>query len=81
MQPPHAAKLAHQIEIHGDTIVDDYFWLRDRDNPQVMEYLKAENNYTEQVLQPHAELRESLFQELKARVKEDDVSVPVKKDG
>jgi oligopeptidase B len=50
MQPPHAAKLAHQIEIHGDTIVDDYFWLRDRDNPQVMEYLKAENEYTELVL-------------------------------
>ena len=58
MQPPHAAKLAHQIEIHGDTIVDDYFWLRDhlgvrlrvRDNPQVIEYLKAENVYTEQVL-------------------------------
>jgi len=80
MQPPHAAKLAHQIEIHGDTIVDDYFWLRDRDNPQVMEYLKAENEYTAQVLEPHAELRESLFQELKARVKEDDLSVPVKKD-
>ncbi|WP_310487909.1 S9 family peptidase [Chamaesiphon sp. VAR_69_metabat_338] len=80
MQPPHAAKLAHQIEIHGDAIVDDYFWLRDRDNPQVMEYLKAENDYTEQVLQPHAELRESLFQELKAQVKEDDLSVPVKKD-
>ena len=45
MQPPHATKLAHQIEIHGDTIVDDYFWLRDRDNPQVMEYLKAENEW------------------------------------
>jgi oligopeptidase B len=81
MQPPQAAKLAHQIEIHGDTIVDDYFWLRDRENPQVMEYLKAENEYTEQVLEPHAELRESLFQELKARVKEDDLSVPIKKDG
>jgi oligopeptidase B len=80
MQPPHAAKLAHQIEIHGDTIVDDYFWLRDRDNPQVMAYLKAENEYTEQVLEPHAELKESLFQELKARVQEDDLSVPVKKD-
>jgi oligopeptidase B len=80
MQPPHAAKLAHQIEIHGDTIVDDYFWLRERDNPQVMAYLNAENEYTEQVLAPHAELRESLFQELKARVKENDRSVPVKKD-
>jgi oligopeptidase B len=80
MQPPHASKLAHQIEIHRDTIVDDYFWLRDRDNPEVMEYLKAENDYAEQVLAPHAELRASLFQELKARVKEDDDSVPVKKD-
>jgi oligopeptidase B len=57
MQPPHAAKLAHQIEIHGDTIVDDYFWLRDRDNPQVMEYLKAENEYTELVLDIRATRR------------------------
>ncbi len=81
MQPPHAAKLAHQIEIHGETLVDEYSWLRDRDNPQVMAYLTAENEYTEQVLEPHAELRANLFQELKARVKEDDVSVPVKKDG
>jgi oligopeptidase B len=80
MQPPQASKLAHQIEIHQDIIVDDYFWLRDRDNPEVMEYLKAENDYTEQSLATHAELRESLFQELKARVKEDDNSVPVKKD-
>jgi len=81
MQPPHAAKLAHQTEIYGDIIVDDYFWLRDKDAPGVMAYLNAENDYTEQVLAPHAALRESLFQELKARVKEDDRSVPVKKDG
>jgi oligopeptidase B len=81
MQPPHAAKLAHQIEIHGDIIVDDYFWLRDKDAPGTMEYLNAENEYTDLVLAPHAALKESLFQELKARVKEDDDSVPVKKDG
>jgi oligopeptidase B len=81
MQPPHAAKLAHQIEIHGDVIVDDYFWLRDKDAPGVMEYIEAENDYTEEVLAPHAVLKESLYQELKARVKEDDLSVPVKKDG
>jgi oligopeptidase B len=41
MQPPHAAKLAHQIEIHGDTIVDDYFWLRDRDNPLLLQVKRS----------------------------------------
>ena len=80
MLTPSAAKKSHVTEIHGDLIHDDYFWLRDKDNPEVVEYLKAENAYTEQVLEPHAELRESLFQELKARIKEDDDSVPAKKD-
>ena len=80
MLTPSAAKKSHVTEIHGDLIHDDYFWLRDKDNPEVIEYLKAENAYTEQVLEPHAELRESLFQELKARIKEDDDSVPAKKD-
>jgi len=80
MLTPSAAKKSHVTEIHGDLINDDYFWLRDKDNPEVIEYLKAENDYTEQVLEPYAELRESLFQELKARVKEDDDSVPAKKD-
>ncbi len=80
MHPPVAAKIAHQIEIHGDTLVDDYFWLRDKDNPDTIAYLQAENAYTEQVLAPEAELQQSLFQELKARVKEDDDSVPVKQD-
>ncbi len=80
MLTPSAAKKSHVTEIHGDLINDDYFWLRDKDNPEVIEYLKAENAYTEQVLEPHAELRESLFQELKARIKEDDDSVPAKKD-
>jgi oligopeptidase B len=80
MLTPYAAKIAHQTEIHGDIIVDDYFWLRDKENPEVIAYLKAENDYVDKVLAPHAELREHLFQELKARVKEDDDSVPAKKD-
>jgi oligopeptidase B len=80
MQPPIAAKKSHTFEIHGDEVTDNYFWLRDKDNPEVIDYLKAENDYTEAVLKPYAEIRESLFQELKARVKEDDDSVPVKKD-
>jgi oligopeptidase B len=80
MLTPYVAKIAHQTEIHGDIIVDDYFWLRDKENPEVIAYLKAENDYVDKVLAPHAELREHLFQELKARVKEDDDSVPAKKD-
>jgi oligopeptidase B len=80
MHLPVAAKIAHQIEIHGDTLVDDYFWLRDKDNPDTIAYLVAENAHTERVLAPEAELQQSLFQELKARVKEDDDSVPVKQD-
>jgi oligopeptidase B len=80
MLTPYAAKIAHQTEIHGDIIEDDYFWLRDKDNPDVIAYLKAENNYVDKVLAPHTELREHLFQELKARIKEDDNTVPAKKD-
>jgi oligopeptidase B len=80
MLTPYAAKIAHQTEIHGDIIVDDYFWLRDKENPEVIAYLKAENDYVDKVLAPHEELREHLFQELKARVKEDDDTVPAKKD-
>jgi oligopeptidase B len=80
MLTPYAAKVAHQTEIHGDIIVDDYFWLRDKENPEVIAYLKAENDYVDKVLAPHAELRERLFQELKARVKEDDDTVPARKD-
>jgi oligopeptidase B len=80
MLTPYVAKIAHQTEIHGDIIVDDYFWLRDKDNPKVIEYLNAENEYTEKILQPYTELQENLFQELKARIKEDDDSVPIKKD-
>jgi oligopeptidase B len=71
----------YQFVLTTKTSIYSYRLKRDRENPQVMEYLNAENEYTEQVLQPHAELRERLFQELKARVKEDDNSVPVKKDG
>ncbi|CAN1213205.1 S9 family peptidase [Tumidithrix helvetica PCC 7403] len=75
---PIAAKNHHEFEIHGDKITDDYAWLRDKENPEVIAYLNAENDFTEATLAPYTELREQLFQELKSRIKEDDNTVPAK---
>jgi oligopeptidase B len=67
--------------VHGTVTEDPWFWLRDRDDPEVVAYLEAENAYTAAVTEPDAELRERLFQEIKARIQEDDESVPSRKDG
>lgn len=74
--PPVVAKKPHRIETHGDVRIDDYFWLREKENPEVMRLLEAENAYTQSMLAPVAQLREDLFTELKARIKEDDSDVP-----
>lgn len=63
---------------HGDIRVDNYHWLRERENPQVLEYLKKENSYTAEIMKPVKTLEEKLFQELKSRIKEDESSVPAK---
>jgi len=73
---PVAPKRPHVITQHGQTRVDDYFWLRQREDPAVLEYLKAENDYLAEVLQHTQPLQAQLFQEMKARIKEDDASVP-----
>jgi oligopeptidase B len=73
---PIAPKRPHPITQHGQTRVDDYFWLRQRDDPAVMEYLQAENDYLEASLQHTRPLQAQLFAELKGRLKEDDESVP-----
>ncbi|MBS3772285.1 MAG: hypothetical protein KGY69_18690, partial [Bacteroidales bacterium] len=52
MQPPDAEKKPKELTIHGDTRIDNYYWLNQRDNPEVIEYLEAENEYTEAVLLP-----------------------------
>ena len=65
---------------HGDDErVDDWYWLRERDDPEVLAYLKAENEHTEAGLAPTAELRARLFSEIKGRVRETDVSAPVRR--
>lgn len=67
-----------ELEIHGDIRIDDYFWLNDRENPAVIEYLEAENAYTESVLTETSGLQKRLVEEMKSRIKQDDVSAPYK---
>ena len=80
-EPPIAAKQPKELEAHGDVRVDDYYWLRERENPEVIAYLEAENEYTEAVMAHTAELQEELYQEIVGRIKQDDDSVPYRKDG
>jgi oligopeptidase B len=75
-QFPLAPKRPHSITQHGQTRNDNYFWLRYREDPQVIEYLKAESDYLEEVMQHTVPLQEKLFQEMKGRIKETDMSAP-----
>lgn len=76
MNPPIAAKKPKELQIHGHTRTDNYFWMKERDTPEVLEYLRAENAYTDSVMAPLKEFRENLFAEMKGRIKETDMSVP-----
>ena len=67
------------MSVHGDPRSDDYFWLRDRDDPRTLAYLKAENAYADAWFAPHAELKETLYQEMLSRIQQDDDSVPMRK--
>jgi oligopeptidase B len=81
MKPPVAKKEAKVLKIHGYEIVDNYAWLRDRNdrkNPEIMQYLEAENAYTESFMKPHQPLVDNLYQEMLGRIKQDDTSVAYK---
>jgi oligopeptidase B len=73
---PEAKRLPHRIEHLGHELVDEYAWLQDRTDSEVISYLQAENDYAEAMLQHTEPLQEQLFQEMKARIKEDDASAP-----
>ncbi len=75
-QPPSAARRPHTTEIHGYTLKDDYFWLREKSNPEVIKYLESENAYTEEVMKPTKGLQETLYNEMLGRIKQTDLSVP-----
>ncbi|WP_233590081.1 S9 family peptidase [Flavobacterium microcysteis] len=74
--PPTAKKIPKTLEKHGDKRVDDYFWLNDRENKDVIDYLNSENQYYEEMTAHTKGLKSLLFEEMKGRVKEDDSSVP-----
>lgn len=75
-QAPVAVKRPHTTEIHGYTLKDDYFWLRDKANPEVIKHLEAENAYTEEVMKPTKAFQETLYGEMLGRIKQTDLSVP-----
>jgi oligopeptidase B len=76
--PPVAKKAPKTTEINGRTMVDNYYWLRDKKNPEVKAYLEAENAYTEAVMKPTEGLQKKLYDEMLSRIKETDVEVPYK---
>ena len=79
IQPPIAPREPKDVSVHGDPRIDDYFWMRERDDPRVLAYLRAENAYAEAWFAPHAALKEVLYQEMLSRIQQDDDSVPTRK--
>jgi oligopeptidase B len=81
VQAPTTEKEPKEFMAHGDKRIDDYYWLNQRENPKVLNYLKAENAYLDTMMGGTKELREKLFVEMKARIKEKDESLPYKDNG
>ncbi|MDX5438652.1 MAG: oligopeptidase B, partial [Pontibacter sp.] len=80
-QPPVAKKVPKELTTHGDTRIDNYYWLNERENPEVIAYLNAENEYTDKMLANTEELQDQLYKEIVGRIKQNDSSVPFKDDG
>jgi oligopeptidase B len=80
-EPPVAKRVPKVDEIHGERRVDDYFWLRDKANPDVKAYLDAENAYTAAIMKPTERFQQKLYDEMLARIQETDMGVPWRKGG
>jgi len=76
LQPPMTEKKTKTTNIHGETLVDDYFWLREKTSPAVLAHLEAEDKYAESLMKPTAALQEKLYNEMVSHIKETDKSVP-----
>lgn len=76
IQPPIAKIIPHELEKHGHVRIDNYYWLNDRENPEVIDYLNKENDFYNQSTAHTKDFQKDLFEEMKARIKEDDSSVP-----
>lgn len=79
--PPTVEKIKKELTANGDTRIDNYYWLNERENPKVIAYLTAENKYLDTMLSPVKEFREKLYEEMKGRIKEKDESVPYFENG
>jgi len=80
-QPPVAGRQPVETVIHGDRLIDNYAWLRDKNNPEVIAYLNAENAYTDAVLRDTEAFQEKLYQEMLGRILQTDLSVPYRLRG
>lgn len=80
IKPPEASINSHSTTFNDTTIEDHYFWLRDKENPEVIAYLKEENAYTKKIMKDTQSFQQVLFNELKGRIKDDDSTVPIKED-
>jgi oligopeptidase B len=78
---PRAEKIDKVMSMHDHERIDEYYWLNERDNPKVIDYLNAENNYRDQYMKDYKSLENELFEEIKSRIKEDDSSVPYLENG
>ncbi len=76
--PPIAKKVHTENHINGGTLVDDYHWLKEKSNPEVAQYLEAENAYSDSVMKPTSALQQKLYDEMISHIKETDVNVPYK---
>jgi oligopeptidase B len=76
--PPVADRRPVELTAHGHTRIDEYFWLRERDDPEVLAYLRAENTYGEALMAHTAHLREVLFEEIVGRIQQTDTSAPTR---
>lgn len=80
-EPPIAQKIAKELTIHGDTRIDNYYWMNQREDSTVINYLNAENSYTEAMMKHTEEFQTKLFDEMISRIKKTDESVPAKSNG
>tara|TARA_B100001079_G_scaffold86494_1_gene74400 strand:- start:3962 stop:6016 length:2055 start_codon:yes stop_codon:yes gene_type:complete len=78
---PKAEKIHTSLSTHNDERIDEYYWLKERDNPKVIDYLNAENSYRDKYMKDYQSLEKKLFEEIKSRIKEDDSSVPYFENG
>ncbi|MBI4850689.1 MAG: S9 family peptidase [Acidobacteria bacterium] len=78
-KPPIAAKKPKIDKLHGETRVDNYYWLREKTDPEVISYLEAENAYTDSIMKPYEAFQENIYKEIVGKIKETDLSVPYRR--